>query len=37
MVKEAGLALFCWGDDNNFKEVINTFKCLGVDALIHDK
>lgn len=37
MVKEAGLALFCWGDDNNCKEVVKKFKDLGVNAIIYDK
>lgn len=37
MVKEAGLALFCWGDDNNCKDVVKKFKDLGVNAIIYDK
>ncbi|XP_060846937.1 LOW QUALITY PROTEIN: glycerophosphocholine phosphodiesterase GPCPD1-like [Rhopalosiphum padi] len=37
IVKQAGLALFCWGDDNNCKEVANKFKKLGVNAVIYDK
>lgn len=37
IVKEAGLALFCWGDDNNCKDVVNKFKELGVNAVIYDK
>ncbi|XP_025192312.1 glycerophosphocholine phosphodiesterase GPCPD1-like isoform X1 [Melanaphis sacchari] len=37
IVKQAGLALFCWGDDNNCKDVVNKFKKLGVNAVIYDK
>lgn len=37
MVKKAGLALFCWGDDNNCRNVINELKQLGVNAIIYDK
>ncbi|XP_050426352.1 glycerophosphocholine phosphodiesterase GPCPD1 [Adelges cooleyi] len=37
MVKKTGLALFCWGDDNNCKDVVNEFKRLGVNAIIYDK
>nr|BAH72659.1 ACYPI005651 [Acyrthosiphon pisum] len=37
IVKQAGLALFCWGDDNNCKDVANKFKKLGVNAVIYDK
>lgn len=37
MVKEAGLALFCWGNDNNCKDVVINFKRLGVNAVIYDK
>ncbi|VVC36861.1 Hypothetical protein CINCED_3A012450 [Cinara cedri] len=37
IVKEAGLTLFCWGDDNNCKEVVNKLKLLGVNAVIYDK
>lgn len=37
MVKAAGLALFCWGDDNNCKDVILKLKKLGVNAIIYDK
>jgi glycerophosphocholine phosphodiesterase GPCPD1 len=36
-VKNAGLALFCWGEDNNSKEVLKKFKELGVNAVIYDK
>jgi len=37
IVKQAGLALFCWGNDNNCKDVANKFKKLGVNAVIYDK
>ncbi|VVC38349.1 Carbohydrate-binding-like fold,Spaetzle,PLC-like phosphodiesterase, TIM beta/alpha-barrel [Cinara cedri] len=37
MVKEAGLKLFCWGDENNCKEVVYKLKLLGVNAVIYDR
>ncbi|XP_050530961.1 glycerophosphocholine phosphodiesterase GPCPD1-like isoform X2 [Daktulosphaira vitifoliae] len=37
MVKETGLSLFCWGEDNNCKDVVNKLKKLGVNAIIYDK
>lgn len=37
LVKDAGLIIFCWGDDNNDKETINHLKKLGLHAVIYDK
>ncbi|XP_043253704.1 glycerophosphocholine phosphodiesterase GPCPD1-like isoform X1 [Colletes gigas] len=36
-VKEAGLIIFCWGDDNNDKATIQHLKKLGLHAVIYDK
>jgi glycerophosphocholine phosphodiesterase GPCPD1 len=36
-VKEAKLVLFCWGEDNNDANAINTLKQNGVDGIIYDR
>lgn len=36
-VKDAGLIIFCWGDDNNDKDTIQHLKKLGLHAVIYDK
>ncbi|XP_078326933.1 glycerophosphocholine phosphodiesterase GPCPD1-like isoform X1 [Crassostrea virginica] len=36
-VKEARLVLFCWGEDNNDSNAINTLKQRGVDGIIYDR
>lgn len=36
-VKEAKLILFCWGEDNNDCNAINTLKQKGVDGIIYDR
>ncbi|KAL6264932.1 hypothetical protein P5V15_005028 [Pogonomyrmex californicus] len=37
LVKDAGLIIFCWGDDNNDKDTIQYLKKLGLHAIIYDK
>nr|XP_012151103.1 PREDICTED: glycerophosphocholine phosphodiesterase GPCPD1-like isoform X3 [Megachile rotundata] len=37
LVKDAGLIIFCWGDDNNDKDTIQHLKKLGLHAVIYDK
>ncbi|XP_046466524.1 glycerophosphocholine phosphodiesterase GPCPD1 isoform X1 [Neodiprion pinetum] len=37
LVKDAGLIIFCWGDDNNDKDTILNLKKLGLHAVIYDK
>lgn len=37
LVKDAGLIMFCWGDDNNDKATIQYLKKLGLHAVIYDK
>lgn len=37
LVREAGLRHFCWGGDNNNKDVINQMKAAGLDGIIFDK
>ncbi|KZC11953.1 Glycerophosphocholine phosphodiesterase GPCPD1 [Dufourea novaeangliae] len=36
-VKDSGLIIFCWGDDNNDKATIQHLKKLGLHAVIYDK
>lgn len=36
-VKQSGLVVFCWGEENNNTETINTLKQSGIDAIIYDK
>ncbi|XP_061183603.1 glycerophosphocholine phosphodiesterase GPCPD1-like [Saccostrea echinata] len=36
-VKKAKLVLFCWGEDNNDSNAINTLKQNGVDGIIYDR
>ncbi|KAK2719472.1 hypothetical protein QYM36_005081 [Artemia franciscana] len=36
-VKNFGLTLFCWGEDNNDQAIIRQMKKLGVDGIIYDK
>lgn len=37
LVREAGLRHFCWGGENNNKDVINQMKAAGLDGVIFDK
>ncbi|XP_014608826.1 PREDICTED: glycerophosphocholine phosphodiesterase GPCPD1-like isoform X2 [Polistes canadensis] len=37
LVKDAGLIIFCWGDDNNDTDTIRHLKKLGLHAVIYDK
>ncbi|XP_034945285.1 glycerophosphocholine phosphodiesterase GPCPD1-like isoform X2 [Chelonus insularis] len=37
IVKDRGLIIFCWGDDNNDKDTIQHLKKLGLHAVIYDK
>lgn len=37
MATNAGLVIFCWGDDNNDKETIKKLKTLGLHAVIYDR
>lgn len=37
MAIEAGLVIFCWGDDNNDPATIKHLKELGLHAVIYDK
>ncbi|KAL0117504.1 hypothetical protein PUN28_010375 [Cardiocondyla obscurior] len=37
LVKDVGLIIFCWGDDNNDKDTIQYLKKLGLHAVIYDK
>lgn len=37
LVKDSGLIIFCWGDDNNDKDTIQHLKKLGLHAVIYDK
>ncbi|XP_024947437.1 glycerophosphocholine phosphodiesterase GPCPD1 isoform X2 [Cephus cinctus] len=37
VVKDAGLIIFCWGDDNNDKDTIQHLKKLGLHGVIYDK
>ncbi|XP_015189141.1 PREDICTED: glycerophosphocholine phosphodiesterase GPCPD1-like isoform X2 [Polistes dominula] len=37
LVKDAGLIIFCWGDDNNDIDTIRHLKKLGLHAVIYDK
>ncbi|XP_044014465.1 glycerophosphocholine phosphodiesterase GPCPD1-like isoform X1 [Aphidius gifuensis] len=37
IVKDHGLIIFCWGDDNNDKDTIQHLKKLGLHGVIYDK
>ncbi|KAJ9595971.1 hypothetical protein L9F63_012864, partial [Diploptera punctata] len=37
MVMDAGLIMFCWGDDNNSPATIKHLKQLGIHGIIYDK
>lgn len=37
LATEAGLVIFCWGDDNNDPATIRHLKELGLHAVIYDK
>lgn len=37
LVKDNGLVIFCWGDDNNCKDTIKFLKDKGLHAIIYDK
>jgi Glycerophosphoryl diester phosphodiesterase family. len=37
MVIDAGLVIFCWGDDNNNTATIKHLKQLGIHGVIYDK
>ncbi|KAG7311620.1 hypothetical protein JYU34_002669 [Plutella xylostella] len=37
LATNAGLVIFCWGDDNNDKDTIRRLKGMGLHAVIYDK
>lgn len=37
LATDAGLVMFCWGDDNNDKKTIKKLKAMGLHAVIYDK
>ncbi|XP_075992154.1 glycerophosphocholine phosphodiesterase GPCPD1-like isoform X2 [Anticarsia gemmatalis] len=37
LATDAGLVIFCWGDDNNDKNTIKKLKTMGLHAVIYDK
>lgn len=37
LATDAGLIIFCWGDDNNDKTTIKKLKDMGLHAVIYDK
>ncbi|XP_046404037.1 glycerophosphocholine phosphodiesterase GPCPD1-like isoform X1 [Ischnura elegans] len=37
LARDAGLVIFCWGDDNNDAATIRHLKELGLDGIIYDK
>ncbi|XP_063838804.1 glycerophosphocholine phosphodiesterase GPCPD1-like isoform X2 [Ostrinia nubilalis] len=37
LATDAGLVIFCWGDDNNDKNTIKMLKEMGLHAVIYDK
>lgn len=37
LCKDAGLIMFCWGEDNNDPNVIAALKALGLHGVIYDK
>lgn len=37
LVTDAGLVIFCWGDDNNDRNTIKKLKEMGLHAVIYDK
>ncbi|XP_031763765.1 glycerophosphocholine phosphodiesterase GPCPD1 isoform X2 [Galleria mellonella] len=37
LATDAGLVIFCWGDDNNDKNTIKRLKEMGLHAVIYDK
>lgn len=37
LATDAGLVIFCWGDDNNDKKTIKKLKAMGLHAVIYDK
>ncbi|XP_051167011.1 glycerophosphocholine phosphodiesterase GPCPD1-like isoform X2 [Leptopilina boulardi] len=37
LVRDAGLIIFCWGEDNNDKVTIQHLKTLGLHGVIYDK
>lgn len=37
LATDAGLVIFCWGDDNNDKDTIKKLKEMGLHAVIYDK
>ncbi|KAI5641565.1 glycerophosphoryl diester phosphodiesterase family domain-containing protein [Phthorimaea operculella] len=37
LVTDAGLVIFCWGDENNDKNTIKRLKLMGLHAVIYDK
>ncbi|XP_068621611.1 glycerophosphocholine phosphodiesterase GPCPD1-like [Battus philenor] len=37
LATDAGLVIFCWGDDNNDKNTIKKLKEMGLHAVIYDK
>lgn len=36
LATDAGLVIFCWGEENNNKETIQYLKKLGLHAVIYD-
>ncbi|KAJ2953544.1 hypothetical protein O0L34_g1146 [Tuta absoluta] len=37
LVTDAGLVIFCWGDENNDRDTIKRLKLMGLHAVIYDK
>lgn len=37
LIKDAGLVLFCWGEDNNDTDTIKYLKDMGLHGVIYDK
>ncbi|XP_075211409.1 glycerophosphocholine phosphodiesterase GPCPD1-like isoform X2 [Lycorma delicatula] len=37
LIKDAGLVLFCWGEDNNDTDTIRYLKDMGLHGVIYDK
>ncbi|KAG8232832.1 hypothetical protein J437_LFUL013372, partial [Ladona fulva] len=37
LARDAGLVVFCWGEDNNDTSTIRYLKELGLDGIIYDK
>lgn len=37
LCRQHGLIVFCWGEDNNSRQVIRDMRELGVDGIIYDR